>query len=78
MPNLQNAKYKYYYIYMIKNLINGKKYVGMHATNKEFEKDTYYGSGNLLNSAIQKYGEDNFIFGILEYIEFKEWREKEK
>lgn len=77
MGNITN-KHKYYYIYAIKNIINGKKYVGVHATNKEFDIDDYDGSGLLLKNAIRKYGRDNFIFGILEYIKFDEWQEKEK
>lgn len=63
---------------MIKNILNGKKYVGVHTTNKEFDLDTYDGSGVLLKKAIEKYGRENFILGILEYINFEDWQEREK
>lgn len=68
-------KYKFYYIYMTKNLINGKGYVGFHATNKEY--DNYLGSGKILNKAIKKYGKNNFIKGIIEYVNEENWKEKE-
>jgi group I intron endonuclease len=61
---------------MIKNLINNKKYVRFHATDKEY--DEYFGSGKLLTKAISKYGIENFIKGIIEYIKPEEWKEKEK
>jgi group I intron endonuclease len=70
--------HKYYFIYMTKNMLNGKKYVGFHASNSEYEKDTYRGSGILLKRKIKEYGEDNFITGIIEYINFDTWKEKEK
>jgi len=63
---------------MTKNMLNGKKYVGFHASNSEYEKDEYRGSGILLKKKIKEYGEDNFITGIIEYIIFDEWKEKEK
>jgi group I intron endonuclease len=71
-------KYKYCYIYKIINLINKKCYVGFHVTNLEYEKDFYYGSSETLDNAIKKYGEDNFIKGIIEYISINDWKEKEK
>jgi group I intron endonuclease len=78
MARLEKYSYKYYFIYMIKNLINKKSYVGFHATNKEYWEDDYYGSSELLDKAILKYGMDNFIMGIIEYINPEEWQEKEK
>ena len=39
---MNNIKY-YGFIYMTTNLINGKKYIGMH---KGSETDDYLGSGN--------------------------------
>ena len=71
-------EYKYYFIYKILNLINKKKYIGFHATNKEYDKDDYFGSGDLLKTAIIKYGIKNFVMGVIEYINLNEWSEKEK
>lgn len=65
------------YIYLVKNLINGKIYVGFHSTNKDFSKDYYLGSGVLLKKAIKKYGRNNFIKGILEYVENYNWPGRE-
>ena len=75
--NLQKT-YKYYFIYKIVNLINKKCYVGFHATNKEYDKDDYFGSSKTLNYAIQKYGINNFIMGKIEDINLNEWQEKER
>lgn len=61
---------------MTKNLVNHKCYVGFHATNKEFD-DTYSGSGTLIYQAIKKYKRENFVTGILEYVNENDWREKE-
>lgn len=50
-------------IYLVENLINGKKYVGMDTHNNP----KYLGSGTLIIKAIQKYGKENFKKSILEY-----------
>ena len=48
----------FYCVYQTTNLINGKIYVGVHATLKL--DDSYLGSGKLLLQAIKKYGRKNF------------------
>lgn len=49
----------YYLIYKITNTINNKFYVGKHKTkNKE---DSYFGSGLLLERAVEKYGKKSFV-----------------
>lgn len=63
---------------MTKNLVNGKIYVGFHATNKKFNRDNYIGSGELFNKKVLEYGKHNFVMGIIEYINPTEWQEKEK
>ena len=50
------------YIYEIKNLINGKTYIGQHTLRegRSIKTDVYYGSGILINAAQRKYGLKNF------------------
>ena len=55
------------YIYETTNLINGKKYIGKHISNK-FDNN-YYGSGVALKRAINKYNKENFKVVILEEVE---------
>ena len=47
-----------YYLYEIKNRVNGKIYVGVHRT--ENIEDGYMGSGKVILQAIEKYGLENF------------------
>lgn len=54
---------KYHIIYKTTNLINQKFYIGAHSTNDV--NDGYIGSGFNLNTAIKKYGKQNFIREIL-------------
>lgn len=56
-----------YLIYETTNLINGKKYIGMHQTNDI--NDGYLGSGVALCAAIQKYGSKNFKKRILHQVD---------
>lgn len=67
-----------YYLYEIKNNINGKIYVGVHKTKNV--NDDYFGSGKVLREAIKKYGKENFSKTINEYFDSAELmfaREKE-
>ena len=69
---------KYHYIYKTTCKITGKFYVGMHSTDNL--EDGYLGSGKILGYSRAKYGDENHVKEILEYlpsrIELKE-REKE-
>jgi len=60
---------KYHYVYISTNLLNGKKYVGDHSTNKL--DDNYIGSGLYFNSSKKKYGRKNFKREILEFFNTK-------
>lgn len=67
---MKENKQKHYLIYQTTNLVNGKIYIGKHETfNIE---DNYFGSGNLIQAAIKKYGLENFEFKILIDLKSKE------
>ena len=67
----------YYFIYETTNLINGKKYRGMHQTSNL--EDGYLGSGLYFVNAVKKYGSENFIRKIIEFCgSYDELIEKEK
>ena len=53
----------HYLIYKITNKLNGKIYVGKHKTQDDF--DDYFGSGLLLEYAVNKYGKENFVKEII-------------
>lgn len=50
-----------YIVYRTENVVNNKFYYGVHKTEDNTKFDGYLGSGKLLNKAINKYGEENFI-----------------
>ncbi len=52
-------KYKFIFTYLTTNLINGKKYFGVHGADN-LDTDDYIGSGIILKRAINKYGRENF------------------
>ena len=54
----------YGYIYLTTNLINNMKYIGQHKGTK---LDThYFGSGDLIQRALSKYGKKNFSCNIID------------
>jgi len=68
----------YFYLYQLKNVVNGKIYIGVHRT--ENLNDDYMGSGSIIKKAIEKYGVENFERTILQFFSSPEEmyaREKE-
>lgn len=61
-------------IYRIKNLVNGKVYVGQSVRIKKRFKEHIYNKkrASVIHKAIQKYGYENFDFKILEIVEKSE------
>ena len=67
----------FFILYETTNLINGKKYIGIHKTSNI--DDGYLGSGKVFLNAVLKYGKHNFTRKILELCNsFEELLEKEK
>jgi len=56
----------YYIIYKTTNLVNRKIYVGKHKQQTS-GFDGYYGSGKILNLAIDKYSKENFVRETIEF-----------
>jgi len=65
--NFRKINKKHMFVYKTTNLVNGKIYVGQHATNNL--DDQYIGSGKLITRAIKKYGPNNFKFEIFQFAE---------
>ena len=61
---------KFYGIYKITNLVNGKMYVGQHVTSDL--DDGYMGSGKIIKLALKKYGVENFRKEWLMFCEDRE------
>jgi hypothetical protein len=67
-----------YIVYKTTNNINGKIYIGMHK-QEDNNFDGYYGSGVILNLAIEKYGINNFSREtLLTYDDLESARNKER
>lgn len=67
-----------HYVYIITNLINGKKYIGKRSCKCAIEDDKYMGSGKLLHRAFKKYGKENFEKKILLVCETEDRAYKEE
>lgn len=67
----------YGYIYETTNIVNGRKYIGQHKSEKF---DTWYkGSGKILELAFEKYGKENFETRLIQWCSSREeLNEKEK
>lgn len=57
---------RYYYIYLINNLLNGKQYVGSKMYDCEKKDKIYMGSSKYINADIILFGIENFSKVILE------------
>ena len=63
---------KHHYTYIIENLINKKKYYGVHSSYILPDKDPYMGSGCDLKLSFKKYGKHNFQKTIDKFFETRE------
>jgi len=58
---------KYHFIYKTINVLTGRYYFGMHSTDNL--DDGYLGSGKRLRYSIRKYGKENHIREIVEFVD---------
>ena len=56
----------YGYIYKRQNKINSKVYIGKHKYDKPELDESYRGSGKYFLNALQKYGEENFTYELID------------
>lgn len=63
-------------IYLITNLINGKRYVGktVKSYTERFREHCYAGSHTYISEAIHRYGEQNFELQLIDQVPDEEWR----
>lgn len=57
-------------VYQVRNLVNGKRYIGvtkqgLHNRKRAHLNDARRGAGHMLHKAIRKYGKENFAFAVL-------------
>lgn len=58
---------KYHFIYKTTNLLTGRYYIGMHSTDNL--DDGYLGSGRRLKHSVNKYGKENHVREIIEFLD---------
>lgn len=76
MKTIKKEECEFHLIYMTKNIINGKSYIGCHSTNDLL--DEYYGSGKKLLEDIRLLGRKCFLTGIIEFCSPRDLHEREK
>jgi len=62
-PKVKNYNY---YVYIVTNNVNGKKYIGKRRCTCAISEDKYMGSGLILKKAMKKHGKENFTKEIIE------------
>lgn len=68
-----------YCIYKVTNLINNKVYIGKTNNLERRKREHEIKENNsLIDRAIKKYGEENFVWEILEFVEKSQSNEREK